>query len=133
MLIILLGMLIFSVVHSLLAAQTTKQAFQHRFGERAYHAFYRLGFNILASLSVVPIMLLLYFHPGETIWQLPEELSVIMLALQVVGFILFVLAMAQIDWARFAGLRQAHTYLTGQPLRFHCRRRNYKPAESMEL
>lgn len=116
MLIILLGMLVFAVTHSLLASQTVKQAFQRRFGEHAYHAFYRLGYNAFASLSATPIILLLYSHPGKIVWRIPEELRIVMLALQVTGLILLVFALAQIDLARFAGLRQVHAYLKNQPL-----------------
>jgi methanethiol S-methyltransferase len=113
---VLIGMLIYGIVHSLLAALNVKDAFRRRFGERAYHGLYRLLYNLFALVTIVPIALLVVFRPGETVWQVDLRWELPLLAIQALGLVGFVLALLKIDLGRFGGLRQLRAYLNGEPL-----------------
>lgn len=114
--IIIFSMIVFSVLHSLLAGQTLKQAARNRFGDQAYHGTYRLVYNLLAALLLVPAMAALFLFPGGVIWSVEGSLSLAFRALQLVGLVGLVVSLLQIDLGQFTGLSQLKAYLDGTPL-----------------
>ncbi len=116
MFLILLTMLIFGVIHSLLAERGVKQAFLDYFGVYAYHGFYRLLYNILAALMLLPALWFLIRNPGHIIWQVEGPLAFVLLLVQVVGLVGLVISLIQIDLGQFTGLSQLMAYLRHQPL-----------------
>lgn len=48
--------MVWAVVHSVLVDVRVKAWFRKRFGDRAYRE-YRLGYNLLATLSFIPVFL----------------------------------------------------------------------------
>lgn len=114
--VMLVSMTLFGVLHSWLAGQYIKQAIRQRIGERAYHGFYRLGYNILAVATLVPAGLIVLLIPGQIIWQIDGAARLPLLAIQIVGIAGLVVSLLQIDFWRFAGLRQVNAYLSNQPL-----------------
>jgi methanethiol S-methyltransferase len=109
-------MLIYGIVHSLLAALNVKDAFRRRFGERAYHGLYRLFYNAFALVTLVPIALLVVFRPGDTVWQVDLRWELPLLAIQALGLMGFALALLKIDLGRFAGTRQMRAYVNDESL-----------------
>lgn len=109
-------MALFGVLHSWLAGQNIKQAIRKRIGERSYHGFYRLGYNVFAVLTLLPPGLFVLSNPGQVIWQIDGVARLPLLAIQVVGLVGLVVSLLQIDFWRFAGLRQVNAYLSNQPL-----------------
>ncbi len=109
-------MALFGVLHSWLAGQNIKQAIRKRMGERAYHGFYRLGYNVFAVLTLLTPGLFVLFNPGRVIWQIDGVARLPLLAIQVVGLVGLFTSLLQIDFWRFAGLRQVNAYLSNQPL-----------------
>lgn len=116
MLPILLTMLVFAVLHSLLAGKNIKQAFRQRFGERAYYGLYRLLYNVLATLSLIPVGLALVLQPGTILWRVEGVGALVLLGIQAVGVIALFISLMQIDFGQFTGLSQLGAYLSGAPL-----------------
>lgn len=116
MISVFVGIIIYGVVHSILAGQRTKARFQSRFGDRAYHGLYRLFYNVFAVASIAPIFLLVIFFPGGTIWHLDLDWEPLLLIIQAIGLIGLALSLIQIDLGRFLGVSQLHAYLTGGEL-----------------
>lgn len=113
---VLIAMLIYGIVHSLIASRGVKDAFRQSFGERAYHGLYRLFYNGVALVTIVPVALLVVFRPGDTVWQVDLRWELPLLAIQALGLVGFVFALLQIDLGRFGGLRQLRAYLSDEPL-----------------
>ncbi len=116
MLTIFLLMAAFAVLHSWLAGRNVKQAIRHRIGDRAYHGFYRLAYNFFAVLTLLPPFAIAILNPGNTVWQVEGMGQYILLSIQVIGVIGVGVSFLQIDWQRFAGIRQVTAYLKGETL-----------------
>ncbi|NWF68700.1 MAG: isoprenylcysteine carboxylmethyltransferase family protein [Chloroflexi bacterium] len=114
--IILLTLLIFAVPHSLLAGQNVKNWIRERLGARAYEGFYRIGYNVFATITLLPISALLVLAPGAPVWHIEGAALWPLLALQAVGAVGFALSLLQIDLWRFAGVRQLLAYVRGEAL-----------------
>jgi len=117
MLIILLAIAAFGLIHSLLAGQRVKQWASRRFGQRSYEGFYRLAYNVLAALTILPVIALVALRPGAVVWQVDTPLLRLLLnGLRLAGAAGLGLSLIQIDLGRFAGLSQALAYFRGEPL-----------------
>ncbi len=116
MITVLLAMFIWAMLHSLLAGQGIKQRIRRRLGDRAYHGFYRLGYNLFATITFAPVLWIALVRSGVVVWSIPAGWMFVSLAIQVVGLIGLVTTLIQIDLPRFAGLSQARAYLTGNSL-----------------
>lgn len=117
MFLILLAVLVFGVIHSALAGDAARAAFQRLFGERAYHGFYRLVYNTIAVVTAAPLALLLVaLPPGRELWRSEGAWLAATLAIQLTGVSGFLVALLQIDIGRFTGLSQLRAYLTGAAL-----------------
>lgn len=116
MLTVLLLMVAFAILHSWLAGRNIKQAIQRRIGERAYHGFYRLAYNFLAVLTLVPPFAIVIFDSGNILWKIEGSVRFVLLGIQAIGVIGVVISLLQIDWQRFAGIRQVVAYFNGDPL-----------------
>lgn len=116
MLAVIALMIAYGLFHSVLASEEVKQAARRRVGVRVYEGFYRAFFNLVAILTFVPVSLLIVAEGSPVVWTLPESLSPMLTILQVIGIIGFVLSLVQIDFLRFAGLRQMFAYFTGGKL-----------------
>jgi protein-S-isoprenylcysteine O-methyltransferase Ste14 len=114
---ILTGLLVFGVVHSLLAGQNVKQWVCRLLGEQRYEAFYRLAYNVLAAVMLAPLGLLLVANPGAVVWQVDSPLGALLLnLLRLLGLAGLGASLLQIDLGRFAGLSQVAAYLRGERL-----------------
>lgn len=125
MLPILLALLFFGVIHSLLADHRIKDAFRRRFGDRAFHGLYRLIYNILAAVSLLPVTLLLWLQPSPIIWQVDSPAVFGLLLIQAAGALGLLISLLQIDLVRFLGLSQLQAYITDKPLPL--------PAEKLQI
>ncbi|MGB1286252.1 MAG: methyltransferase family protein [Aggregatilineales bacterium] len=115
LLIIMLTMCLFAVVHSITAGQIFKQRVQQQVGERIYHGFYRIVYNIVSLLMLLPALLLMPASQ-HIVWQIPETAQPVFTVIQMIGSIGVVVSLLQIDIWRFIGLRQIWVYFRGQPL-----------------
>ncbi|MFN8375159.1 MAG: isoprenylcysteine carboxylmethyltransferase family protein [Anaerolineae bacterium] len=109
-------MFIYAVVHSIFATQNFKRWMRSRLGERTYEGLYRIGYNVFAVLTLLPISWLIVADPGSTLWRVEGVVLWVLLAIQAVGLIGFLLALVQIDLGRFAGISQLRALLKGEAL-----------------
>ena len=109
-------LLIYGVVHSLMAAFFMKRWVQNHMGDRAYLGLYRLVFNIIAIITLLPVFYLGALEPGEIVWKLEGVLAAVFVLVQLVGLIGLVVSLLQIDGMRFLGIRQLMAWLNGAPL-----------------
>ena len=109
---VILFMLAFAIVHSWLAGKNIKQTIRLRIGERAYHGFFRLGYNMLAVLTLAPAFLIAVLNGGQVIWHVEGFAAFVLLGVQIVGVVGVLASLVQIDTWRFAGIRQAQAYIS---------------------
>lgn len=113
---IIFAMVIFSITHSLLAGDNCKTFIRKRMGERAYFGLYRIGYNVIAGISLAPIILLMVLYPGDLVWSATDVVAVILLVIQAAGIMGLLISLLQIDLGQFTGLSQLRAYLNNQPL-----------------
>jgi len=102
---------IWAVVHSITAAFSTKRFVRKHIGEAAYDGLYRLGYNLFATITFLPVLYALaVFVPKTAVWNIPTPYSYVFLAIRLAGMIGLVVSLLQTDIWDFAGLRQAGRY-----------------------
>jgi methanethiol S-methyltransferase len=63
---LVLGWIAYAVIHSILAADRVKEAIARRWP--VLHRGYRLAYNILATVLLVPIVACIHAQPGPLLW-----------------------------------------------------------------
>jgi uncharacterized membrane protein len=63
---------LYGILHSLLASHACKNAVRNRFPD-AFRV-YRLTYNLLAVLLLIPPLWLLFSYPGDLLWRWPTAL-----------------------------------------------------------
>lgn len=114
--IVLVGMLLFGILHSAAAGKTMKDWVKSRVGERACEGLYRLAYNAFAVITLLPFAILLVFFPGVVLWQMEGTLELVFRIFQIVGMVGLFVSLVQIDLGQFSGLAQLRAYLAKQPL-----------------
>jgi len=115
MLIIFLWMLVFALTHSVTADKQVKNWFQKQWGQRFYEGFYRLFYNTLSTILLLPVALIL-IQPNNLLWQVGGPLGLLFIVIQLSGLVGLALSFLQIDAGRFLGIRQLIAYLRDDPL-----------------
>ena len=101
-LIILWGL--YFLIHSLLASFRAKKAFKHALPSLANS--YRLIYNVLAILLLIPQLYLIYAVPSTNIWQWSGELKFLANLLAFAALIGFVWSLKYYNSMDFLGLSQ---------------------------
>ena len=96
---------LWGVMHSLLASLRFKSFLLHSLGA-GFMKFYRLLYNIIAIISIVPVLYLMSSLPNKSLYQVPAPWSTLMLAGQAISALFLFVAVMQTDLLSFAGLRQ---------------------------
>jgi methanethiol S-methyltransferase len=96
---------LWGVIHSLLASLGFK-SFLLRLMGSGFMKSYRLLYNFIAVISIVPVLYLLVSLPDKTLYQVPAPWKYLMLAGQAVSALFLIVAVLQTDILSFAGLRQ---------------------------
>lgn len=114
-LLILLSLAGYGALHSLLAAQSVKAWARRRLGPRIMEGWYRLAYNALAGLGLMPVLGLVVGLPdGAPLWRFPAWLAAVSLTVQAAALAGAVYSLWRTDLPRFIGLRQAARYLRGE-------------------
>lgn len=114
MIIFIFTFTLWAVVHSLTAGARVKNWARQRLGERVHAGLYRLGYNLFAFLSMLPVLWALWTQvPDRLLWRIPAPFAWLALGVQLVGFLGLVVALRQTDVWEFVGLRQALHYFGG--------------------
>ncbi len=103
--LILLAVLAYGLVHSLLASLTIKAQTRQLFSS-AVDRWYRLGFNFIAVITLLPILLLPLLLSDKKIYVIPFPWVIISLTIQLLAVIAVFLGVRQTGIFSFLGLRQ---------------------------
>jgi protein-S-isoprenylcysteine O-methyltransferase Ste14 len=68
-----LGWVAYGLTHSLLASTAAKRWFKARFP--GYYRTYRLGYNLLAAILLIPPLWLMISYPGQSLWHWPMPVN----------------------------------------------------------
>ena len=97
--ILLSALALWGIVHSILASNFAKDMLGGA-------SFYRLGYNIFAGISFLPVLYLMTVLPNQPVYQVPAPWKFVMLGGQVLAALMLVIAFLQTDSLSFVGLRQ---------------------------
>ena len=95
------------VLHSWLAAFSTKAMAERIFG-KVIKRYYRLLYIFLAGMTLLPILLLVLVLPARVLWVIPTPWLYVTLTLQGLALLGLVVSVLQVDTGAFIGLRQIH-------------------------
>jgi protein-S-isoprenylcysteine O-methyltransferase Ste14 len=104
-LIILLAVLIYGVVHSLLATLGTKARLRKWFGPGA-DRWYRLIYNTFGILTFLPILVLVGAFPGQELYTIPSPWAYFALAGQLLALVALAIGFLQTGVWSFLGFEQ---------------------------
>ena len=115
MILFISSFIVWALLHSLMAARRTKAVVRGWIGERAYAGWYRLFYNLLSFVTIIPVFYILWTQlPQTVLWQIPAPFSYGALAVQMIGLLGLAASLWQTDIWEFVGLRQAWRYLQGE-------------------
>jgi len=103
---LILSVLLWGVLHSLLASLKAKQLVRRRLGERAAR-FYRLAYNVFSVVSFLPVLAVAALTPDRTLYQVRLPWSALMIFGEILATVVLVVGFLQTDVWEFIGLRQA--------------------------
>jgi len=104
--VIFVAMAAWSVLHSWLAAYSTKRISRNLFGKRT-DRFYRLFFVGLAVLTLLPILGLIILLPSRVLWIIAPPWLYLTVFFQVMAVFGALSTIFQTDVIAFIGIRQA--------------------------
>jgi len=103
----ILGALLgFGIVHSLLASHAAKTLARRLFGDRHSRGWYRLLYNALAAISLLPALALVIALPDRELYRIPPPFSILALGIQAFGVLGMAYSIYQLDFLHFGGLKQ---------------------------
>ena len=103
--LMLAAVAVYSALHSLLAGLPAKRWARRAFGPSA-DRFYRLGFNVIGGVTLLPLLAFAAWQPGLTLYRVPPPFSWLFLAGQAAALGVIVLGVMQTDAWHFIGIRQ---------------------------
>jgi protein-S-isoprenylcysteine O-methyltransferase Ste14 len=102
---ILLSLLLWGVIHSILASNAIKTWLTRLIGQRLMRG-YRLFYNFFSLVSFLPILYLVAVLPDAPLYSVPAPISYAMILGQGVAALLLLVGVLQTDTLSFIGLRQ---------------------------
>lgn len=102
---LIFAIIVWGIVHSLLASMGLKDVLRRVFGD-GFMKFYRLFYNVFAVISFLPILYLLAALPDRNLYEVPTPFAYLMRVGQAASALLLLIAVVQTDLLSFAGLRQ---------------------------
>ena len=104
-LLIVLAALAWGLLHSLLATWKAKKRLLRPFTPHS-HRWYRLFYNLVAGLTLLPVLALLVLLPDRPLYTIPAPWSILFILGQVAAIIALVVGLVQTGVWSFLGLRQ---------------------------
>ncbi len=102
---LILSVLLWGLFHSLLASLKAKELARRRIGDRAVR-FYRLGYNVFAGVSFLPVLAIAALNPDQRLYFVPLPWSGLMVLGEILAVGGLVIGFRQTDAWEFIGLRQ---------------------------
>lgn len=103
--LILLVFAIYSIMHSLLAANTAKDLAATFFGSSA-DRLYRIFFNVFGTVTLLPILSLPFLLPDQDLYTVPAPWANLFAIIQGFAAVMLVVVLLQTDILNFLGIRQ---------------------------
>ncbi len=104
-LITLAAVALWGVLHSILASPRAKERVHRRFGSYADRG-YRLSYNVVAVLTLLPVMAIPASNPGLTLYQIPTPWVFLTTTVQMLAILVIVLTVLKTGASSFIGIRQ---------------------------
>ena len=104
-LLLIFGIIVWGVVHSLLASITTKSRVRKWFGAGS-DRWYRLAYNMFSILTFLPLLGLVAADPGATLYVIPAPWSYLALAGQLLAVVALGIGLLQTGLWSFLGFEQ---------------------------
>jgi protein-S-isoprenylcysteine O-methyltransferase Ste14 len=104
--LILLAAIIYGLLHSLLASLKTKACARQWLGSHT-DRWFRLGYNIIAAVTLLPILFLPILLPDKEIYTIHFPWIILSLAIQLLAATILLIGLKQTGISTFIGLRQA--------------------------
>ena len=101
----LLAVVLWGVLHSLLAAPRTKQRLRRRFGPNIDRG-YRLFYNGFAAVTLLPVFAISARVPGLTLYQIPSPWVFLTAAIQILALLVIAWTVLKTGASNFLGFRQ---------------------------
>jgi protein-S-isoprenylcysteine O-methyltransferase Ste14 len=105
-LIIVFSFAIYAVLHSFLASRTAKDWAKSRFGQKPFERSYRLFFNFIGVVTLIPVLALAAVLPDQPFYSVPMPWRLAFLAGLVVAVFILAAALQRTDALDFAGIKQ---------------------------
>ena len=102
---LILSIALWGFVHSFIASFGFKDFLRRMLGD-GFMKFYRLLYNIIAVVSIAPVLYLAAVLPDRDLYNIPAPWNALMLAGQGISALLLLVAVLQTDVLSFVGLRQ---------------------------
>ncbi|HVM71808.1 MAG TPA: hypothetical protein VMT91_08620, partial [Anaerolineales bacterium] len=102
---LILALLLWGIIHSLLASLKAKELVL-RWAGAGVLRFYRLFYNAFAILSFVPILVIVAMTKSATLYTVPFPWSYLMILGEFLAIVVLGLGLLQTDPWEFIGLRQ---------------------------
>ncbi|TAK14653.1 MAG: isoprenylcysteine carboxylmethyltransferase family protein [Anaerolineae bacterium] len=106
---------VYAVIHSLLASFAAKDLGETFFG-KAGRKYYRLFFNIVGTLTLLPVLALPVLLPDTPLYTIPAPWSYLTAAVQLAAALLLLYSVIQTGALDFLGLSQAAGIKTNDTL-----------------
>ena len=103
--ITLTAVALWGMLHSLLAGPRTKRWVNRRFGSSADRG-YRLSYNLIAALTLLPVLAVPARYPGHTLYQIPSPWVIFTTSIQILAILVIVLTVLKTGASSFLGIRQ---------------------------
>lgn len=105
MLWLVLSVLLWGLLHSLLASLKVKELARQVFGPRV-NSFFRLAYNVFAGVSFLPVLVVMFLVPDRTLYLVPLPWSFFLVAGELLAVAALVVGFLQTDAWEFLGLHQ---------------------------
>ncbi len=104
--LILVSVLVYGLLHSLLASHKIKVQARQWLGSTVYRRWYRLAFNIFAIISFVPVLIFAIALPDKPIYFIPFPWYILTSLVQIIAVIVLLTGLRQTGLGDFLGLKQ---------------------------
>lgn len=104
---ILLSLVLYGLIHSVLASHRVKGWFSRWWGERGYQRYYRLFFSLQAAVLFAPVLLLVAILPDQTIYSIPEPWVYLTSLAELLAVLALIHSVMLTGALRFTGILQA--------------------------
>lgn len=106
---ILISMALYGLLHSLLASNGGKDIMKWILGERFFKSWYRLFYNFIAVLTLIPTFWLMASSADQPMWSLPSPWNTLFRFIQLCGVLALIIAVMQTGALSFMGFSQVYS------------------------